>query len=84
MEDCEILCLETGTTDDVIDVLKKFIDKVSLKCRLVPEGFIFVTVSGYILRTVVRVILLVPLPAYSITGYRLFSTCKFIVCDEFL
>jgi len=29
MEECDLLCLETGTTEDVIEVLKKFIDKVS-------------------------------------------------------
>jgi hypothetical protein len=28
MEDCDILRLETGTTDDVVEILKKFIDKV--------------------------------------------------------
>jgi hypothetical protein len=29
MEECDLLCLETGATEDVIEVLKKFIDKVS-------------------------------------------------------
>jgi hypothetical protein len=29
MEECDLLCLETGTTEDVIEVLKKFIVKVS-------------------------------------------------------
>jgi len=29
MEECDVLCLETGATEDVIDVLKKFIEKVS-------------------------------------------------------
>jgi hypothetical protein len=29
MEECDLFCLETGTTDDVIEVLKKFIEKVS-------------------------------------------------------
>lgn len=27
MEECDLLCLEKGTTDDVIEVLKKFIEK---------------------------------------------------------
>ena len=29
MEECDLLCLETGATEDVIEVLKKFIEKVS-------------------------------------------------------
>jgi hypothetical protein len=29
MEECDLLCLETDTTEDVIEVLKKFIEKVS-------------------------------------------------------
>jgi hypothetical protein len=29
MEDRDMLSLEAGTTDDVVEVLKKFIDRVS-------------------------------------------------------
>jgi hypothetical protein len=29
MEDRDMLSLETGTADDVVEVLKKFIDRVS-------------------------------------------------------
>jgi hypothetical protein len=73
MEDCDILCLETGTTNDVVDVLKKFIDMVSLigKFRLVTEGFILITVSGYVMEAVVVPVLYCFSSFVSLFFYRL-------------
>jgi hypothetical protein len=50
MEDRDLLCLETGTTEDVIDVLKKFIEKVRYR-KCVSEESI---VSGYDMELVTR------------------------------
>jgi hypothetical protein len=71
MEECDLLCLETGTTEDVTEVLKKFIKKVRYR-KFVSEELI---VSGYDMELVTRhplvvqVLYLFYLSACSKTGH---------------
>jgi hypothetical protein len=69
MEDRDMLSLETGTADDVAEILKKFIDRVSYTRSLCRKGFV---VGGVLDVTCSSVWYLFPLPTCEVTDHTYF------------